>query len=205
MPDDQAQDQGGAGLTSILGESVGHSGLVQKQITNKDGKKQTVWVKPGDDQPGGEHLPPKAKEELLSRGERAKLRVAGMLYKLDSFVPKVHAAIETIFDTPGDLQKMYHRPMGDQSFDSVRHELGISSNMLGIVLTKAVPAIIAQAVKQIKKLKTREALADGGLDQAVELLAQVVATILEEVGIKDADKWVDSKAITELLQAKMGD
>ena len=185
------------------------SGLVKKTITNKDGHKQTIWVRPGDPQPDGqqkqddpESLPDETKQDILGRGEKIKLQVAGMLYKLDSLVPKVRAAVEAVFDNPDDLSKMWHRPMGDQSFDAVKNELGISSNMLGIVLTKVVPSAVGLAFKGYKKLRGESEAADG-LDHAVDLLGEVIAAALDSFGL-DGKATVNKDAIRKILTDKLG-
>lgn len=145
-------------------------------------------------------LSPDAKEKVASALERATLRVAAILYKIDRLVPAVRAALEGIFDTEEDLAKGYYRPStgtggGNAAYDVAAEGLGVSTNTLGLILTRAVPFVLAKAMTG---RKTMEEEAKGGADTAAALLAEIFAAIAEELGFPDA-MVVNTDAIRKMI------
>jgi hypothetical protein len=152
-------------------------------------------------------LPDAAKPKVASALERATLRVASILYRVDRLVPTVRAALEGIFDTDEDLQKGYYRPGtgsggGNASYDAAASELGVSTNTLGLLLVKAVPAVLAKCLKS-KGKKMAEEEAKGGIDEGAALLAEIFAAVAEEFGIDPGSSVVDAESLRAIVAERV--
>ncbi len=170
------------------------------------------WVKPDTDIeiPGTSSLadvPDEARQVVLTRTQKAILKAYGVMARLDSFAPKVQAAIEAIWDEPGDMLKAYYTPATGGSakkYDAVANDLGISTNTLGIIMTKVIPIVVTKAWFKLKG-KRKEAIGTGGIEEAADMLAELLETVFAELGFADPGELINRDALRDIIESKMGE
>lgn len=179
--------------------------LIKKTITNKQGKKQTVYVRP-DQGKSGDYVkhpteidPPTADTLDLSgvsddpgvvakikdKASKVLTRLARLAYDAALASPNVIAAAGMLIDTPDDLKKLGYNPATAGS-DSQRVADPLKDSGIPLTTYQAVnlvTTVLPAAIAWVKgKIKGGQSESDD-LEALAELLHQMFAAIAEEFGL----------------------